>query len=167
MILGLEIGLAIMGILALIRGRMQLSKTKIVTGIPARLLGAMALTPFPIALVVILIYTMISVDNPANPVNVEKWVNEHQTNISLIEAGIAIGMALLIIVIAACIAKPVTEEDRQPRKKPVGDYDDYEERPRRTSRDDDYEDQPRRRAPRDTYEDDRPRRRDDLDERAQ
>ena len=47
MILGLEIGLIIYGIIALVKGRMKFGENKVVEGLPARLLGVLALTPLP------------------------------------------------------------------------------------------------------------------------
>ena len=49
MILGIEIALVIIGLLALVRGRMTVTASRVVEGIPARLLGLLALTPIPIA----------------------------------------------------------------------------------------------------------------------
>jgi hypothetical protein len=50
MILGIEIGLLIFGILALARGTFSVGKEKKVTGWRARVLGLICLTPFPVAI---------------------------------------------------------------------------------------------------------------------
>ena len=50
MILGAEIGMLVIGIMALIQGKLVLSKTRVVRGTPARLLGAVALLPLPLSL---------------------------------------------------------------------------------------------------------------------
>jgi peptidoglycan/LPS O-acetylase OafA/YrhL len=52
MILGIEIGLLIFGILALARGTFSVGKEKKVTGWRARVLGLICLTPFPVAITV-------------------------------------------------------------------------------------------------------------------
>jgi hypothetical protein len=53
MILGAEIGLIIMGIIALTKGKLQLTKTKCIYGTPARLLALIALLPIPLSIVII------------------------------------------------------------------------------------------------------------------
>jgi hypothetical protein len=47
----LEIGLAVFGFVTLIRGKMVLSATKVVEGVPAYLLGLLAICPLPIVIV--------------------------------------------------------------------------------------------------------------------
>ena len=56
MILGMEIGLAIFGLIALVKGKMTVSKNKVVVGAAARLLGLLALTPLPAALLFVVLY---------------------------------------------------------------------------------------------------------------
>jgi hypothetical protein len=164
MILVLEIGLAIYGIVALIKGRFSVSKTKAVSGLPARLLGLVCLTPLPLAVVAIMVYTAASTD-VTNPQQVEQWVQNNKMSITLVEAGVVIGVTILIFVVAALLAKPIEEVERAARR-PVREYDDedVDERPRsRRARGEDDEDQPRRRRGVYDDEDDRPRRRRDDD----
>jgi hypothetical protein len=154
MILGLEIGLIIVGILALVRGRIQLSKGKTVQGAPARLLGLLALTPLPVAFFVIMVYTLANTDIN-RPDLVEKWAEDNKWTLTAIEAGVVIGIGVLFIILVAVMGKPVAEVEREVRKKRVADYDDEfeDDRPRR-----------RRAAEYDEGEDDRPhRRRDEYD----
>jgi len=158
MIIGLYIGLAIVGLLALIRGRMQISKTKIVVGIPARLLGLMAFTPLPMALVAVTIYLLVNAPL-GDPQAAERFAQEHKGTVTLIEGVCAFGVALLLFVIAAMVAVSPEEAERRQRRRTWADHDDYVEddnlprRPRPAEDVDDEEDRPRRR-------------RDDLDERA-
>lgn len=49
MIFGLEIAMAIAGLIALFSGRLPLTNRRFVRGVPARLLGVTALLPFPLA----------------------------------------------------------------------------------------------------------------------
>jgi hypothetical protein len=169
MIIGLYIGLAIAGILALIRGRMQISKTKVVVGIPARLLGLLAFTPFPVALVVGMIYVAANAD-VTDPKAVQEFTQAHQGALTGIELICAIGVAILLFAIASMVAVSPDEAERRTRRPTsYDDYlDDYDDRPR-GRRGESENDFPRRRRPsgRREDEDDRPRRpRDDLDERA-
>jgi len=153
LVLGIGIGMIIAGILALVRGRLQLSNNKAVQGPWAYLLGVALLTPLPLGFLAALIYTLLNVD-PNRPDQVEKWTKDHSTTLDLIVLGVEIGLGLIIVIIAASLAKPLA---RRGRSRVSNDYDDYEE------------DRPRRRRPRDEYdyEEDRPRRRrDDLDDRA-
>jgi disulfide bond formation protein DsbB len=99
MILGLEIGLAIIGLIALFGGKFTISKTKVVEGVPARLLGLLALTPFPLAFVVVVGY--VAANAPANP---EQFVADNQWTIIGIEAAIVITIAVLLFVISAAVA---------------------------------------------------------------
>ena len=98
MILGMEIGLAIVGILALIRGKFTVTKKKIVEGIPARLLGVMCLTPIPLVLLVSIAYVAIS--HPKDP---EQFVKDKQLTITLLEAAIVIAIGLFVFVVGAVI----------------------------------------------------------------
>jgi hypothetical protein len=156
MILGLYIGLAVAGILALIRGRMQISKSKIVIGVPARLLGLLGLTPLPLAIVVGMIYVAANVD-VTDAQAVQRFTQEHQGRFTLIEGVCAGLVAVTLFVLAAVLAVSPEEARRRGKRRPAVEYDDeYDDRPPR-----------RRRRDEDDAENDRPRRRrDDLDERA-
>jgi hypothetical protein len=157
MILGLYIGLAIVGILALVRGRMQISKTKIVVGVPARLLGLLGLAPLPLALVVGIVYVAVSTD-VTDPQAVQRFTQEHKWTFSLIEGVCVGGVAIILFVTAALLAVSPEEAERRARRRPAVEYDDEDDRDR--------DDRPPRRR-NDEYDDEQPRRRrDDLDERA-
>jgi hypothetical protein len=52
MILGLEIGMLVLGILALVKGKLTLSKSLVVEGVAARIAGFIFLLPIPLAFVV-------------------------------------------------------------------------------------------------------------------
>jgi hypothetical protein len=147
MILGIEIAMIVVGLLALVRGKMTISKNKVVTGAAARLLGLVALTPLPVAFAAVALYVAVSgVGDP------ERFVEDNKLTIMLIEAGVVIGIAILVFGIGAAIGRP-------PEEKSEEDDDDEYDRPRRRKRDEDDDDD---------EEDDRPRRRkrrdDDDDE---
>jgi MFS family permease len=169
LVIGLGVGMIIAGIVAIVRGRLQLSQTRAVQGVAARLLGVALLAPLPLGFLAALVYTMLNVD-PNRPDQVEKWTHDHEMTLNLIIAGVELGLGLLIVIIAAVLARPLPPEGRRRRRRPADDYDDYEDdRPRRRRPADEADDFPsrRRRADPQEYEDDRPRRqRDDLDDRA-
>src|SRR5260221_12666627 len=111
------------------------------------------MTPLPVAFLVAISYTMANVD-ATKPDEVQAWTNNHEMQINGIMAGTMIGMAVLIIVIAAFLARPL-QTDAGRRKRRDDEYDDYEgdeDRPRRRPRADD-DDLPRKK-------------RDDLDDRV-
>src|SRR5262245_22776967 len=49
MILGLEIGMIVWGLVALFRGEFQLNPTRVVKGVAARLIGLLLLLPLPVS----------------------------------------------------------------------------------------------------------------------
>jgi len=155
LVCGLGIGLIVAGIVALATGKFKVTASREVRGVPARLLGAALLTPLPVSFVVVLIYTITQVD-ANNQAQVNAWAQQHDLKLSLIMAGIMIFMAVVIVGIAAAMAKPIKAKRR--KRRPVRDYDDEDDdRPHRRRRDeieDEDHDRPRR------------RKRDDLDDRA-
>ena len=130
MILGIEIALAIYGVIGLFGGKMTISKTKVVLGAPARLLGALALTPLPVAFVVILMY--VTTQAPANP---ERFADENKLTIALIEAVIVIGIAILVFGIGAAIAVDPREAARRARRDDYEEYENEDEDDRSRNRD--------------------------------
>jgi hypothetical protein len=167
LVIGLGVGMIIAGIMAIVRGRLQLTQTKAVQGVGARLLGIALLTPLPIGFLVALVYTILSVD-PNRPDQVEEWTKQHSMTLDLIVAGVEIALGLVIIIIAAFLAKPLPKKGVRSRRGD-DDYDDYEDAPprrRKSAKDEDDIPRRRRRPDPGDYDDDRPRRRDDLDDRA-
>ena len=64
MILGAEIGLTIMGLIALCRGTLSVGKNKVVTGWRARLLGGIAMCTLPLALFIGIVYGIVQAVQP-------------------------------------------------------------------------------------------------------
>jgi len=150
----LEILCIVYGIITLVKGKFPVGKTKEVRGVPAYLIGLILLSVIPVAVVVAIIMNWDDIAQGKQP---DPFKFEAK-NVLPDVIGV-FGCGGLALVIALMTAKP-KEQDRRQR-----DYDDYDDdRPRRIR--DDYDDRPRRR--RDDYDDadDRPRRRDDLDDRA-
>ncbi|MBI3860560.1 MAG: hypothetical protein HY290_01545 [Planctomycetia bacterium] len=59
MIIGVEIAMFIMGLIAIFKGHLSLSRTIVVEGIAARLLGLVLLAPVPLVFTVALIWTVV------------------------------------------------------------------------------------------------------------
>ena len=66
MILGAEIGMIIMGIMALVKGQMTLTKKKIVYGAPARFLAIITFMPIPTSFGIATIVAAVSVARGQN-----------------------------------------------------------------------------------------------------
>lgn len=137
MILGMQIALFVIGIMALIRGRITLSKTRVVVGISARLLGLLALTPFPLSMLAGVVVTMANVDDPTDPQKVQEWTRDNEWTLIAIQAGVVIGIGVLIFLIASVVSRPVDEVEREITSRKTDDYDDYDSAPRKNR---DYDD---------------------------
>ena len=132
MILGIEIALLVVGVLALVRGKLPLDKSHAVYGLPARFLGLIALTPLPASFVVVAAYTILNVPS-GNPAAVDQFVADNRWILIAIEAGIAIGVAVTVFGLGRLFAQenriptlqPVRWEDRV---RPKDDVDDAVQR---------------------------------------
>jgi hypothetical protein len=105
MILGLEIALVIMGLMALIRGKMKMGKNREVTGIPARLLGLVGLLPMPMAIVLNIGYVAMLMAS-GELIDPATYTRDHMWAAVGIEAGCALGCALFMCVVGAILARP-------------------------------------------------------------
>jgi hypothetical protein len=162
----LEIMSVIYGIMTLVRGRFSFGKTKEVRGAPAYVIGVVLLATIPVAVfaaVILNFDAIVKGDENAfqwGRVDWRAWMGD--------VIGV-VGCWGTALVIAAAKAEPKVDDRRRVVDE---EYDDYEDVPRRRYRDaggyDDEDGIPRgrRRPDPDDYDDDRPRRRDDLDDRA-
>src|SRR5688572_203052 len=98
MLFGLEIAMLIIGVITLIRGQISLSKTRHVTGKPARLAGLIFALPLPLAYVVGAIFGGVAVSR-------EQDAQSIIGTIQLIEWGLVIG-AIILGLIVLNLAKP-------------------------------------------------------------
>jgi len=90
MILGAEIGLLIVGIMALVRGKLPLTKKRVVYGLPARLLAIIALLPIPVTFVAAIVFAIVMDTRGQNPASsAVRWT------------GAGIEAAIVILCIAA------------------------------------------------------------------
>jgi hypothetical protein len=124
MILGIEIAMIVVGILAIVRGKMTVTGNKVVIGTPARLLGALALTPLPAAFMAILAY--VAINAPADP---ERFAQDKKWTIIGIEAAIVIGIAVLVFGIGAAIGIDRREAERieRHRRRYEEEEEEYED----------------------------------------
>jgi hypothetical protein len=163
LVIGLGIGMIVAGIVAMVRGRLQLTNSKAVRGAWVYILGVALMGALPLGFLVAVAYMLMNVDF-TKPDEVDKWGKEHDLTLTLIVAAVEIGVGIIVFIIGASVAKPYFPADGRFAAREREYDDEYEGRPRRQRPVDDYEDErPRRRRP-DDYEG-RPRR-DDLDERA-
>jgi hypothetical protein len=179
MLLAVEIGLFVFGIVGLATGRMKFSSNKVVTGAPARLLGALAVSTLPLVFSIGFVIGFIEgFQNPNG--DARDLIEKHRTKILILEAGVVFAICVVLFSIGFWIGEPPEESrSRRKRRRRDEDYDDdYEDdddrpRSRSTRWDDDPEDddRPRRHSRRDDDErdddpeyDDRPRRRSRRDD---
>lgn len=112
MILGLEIGMLIAGILALVRGRVAWGKARAVTGPAARVIGVVLLLPIPLAFAV------------GFAIGFESGLRGQQLSaadkefITLTEVVITVACLLVALAISGVTSKPTTEAE-PPAAEPV------------------------------------------------
>jgi dipeptide/tripeptide permease len=165
LVIGLGIGMIVAGIVAMVRGRLQLTNSRAVQGVWVYLLGVALISALPLGFFAAMVYMLMNVD-PNKPDDMDRWGKEHELTLSLIIAAVEIGIGLVVFILGASMAKPFSTAGRRFATRDREYDDEYEGRSRRRRPDDEYEEdnRPRRRRP-DDFEG-RPRR-DDLDERAQ
>jgi hypothetical protein len=159
----MEFFLLVFGVVALIRGKFTISSRRVVEGVPARVLGLVAIIPLPLFILGGIVLGILKGDKAA------QFFEKNKSIFVAIElVGVAIAFAV-VFGIGAVIGQPLKKKKRKEKKK----YRDHEEdaceededvRPRRRSRqsdEDEEDDRPRssRRYEEDEDEDDRPRRR--------
>ena len=101
MILGAEIGLLVMGIIALVKGKLTLSKTRVVHGTAARLLALIALLPLPLSFAAGLVYGVVVTARGGD-------VAADSARLTMIGAEVAIlvGCIVALYAIGWTLAKP-------------------------------------------------------------
>jgi hypothetical protein len=113
MMLGMEIALAVMGLLALVTGKLRLGKNRVVVGPLARFLGFIALMPVPLAAFAIAAFCVSTGQNPNAPSL--KWT------LIAIEAGALGACTLAMYGLGALVGSP-----RQlPQRYPVQEQDPF------------------------------------------
>ncbi len=103
----LQIALAVWGVIVLVTGKLKISQNKIVTGTAARLLAILMLAPLPVAF---MIGIGVGVWAGANG----KGIEDIQMPLMLVDVGLVIGTALLVVCIAHAIGKPPEQPGMPP-----------------------------------------------------
>ncbi len=112
MILGMEIALLVLGILALATGKLTLTRTRVVRGWPARLLGLLAILPLPLCFLVGFILGFITVAR-GQPFDVQA----QRLTLSLIEAGITLLCLVALYGIGWFLADDLAAEVEPSRRR--------------------------------------------------
>ncbi|HZY83323.1 MAG TPA: hypothetical protein VFE78_00720, partial [Gemmataceae bacterium] len=112
MILGLEIGLLVAGLIALCTGKFKLSKHRVATGAPARFAGFVLVLPLPLAIAARVVLEMEAAGNGTGFNPLESWGAW-----ALVELGIALICALLGFGIAL-LSSTTSSGDGSPRQRP-------------------------------------------------
>lgn len=131
-----HISLAVVAIVCFVKGKLQISPRWVATGAPAIFAGVILLLPFPLTLVIlVLVSLIIGRQGGWNPVELERWGDDHGFAFVLMILGITGVCLSLSFLIAMLGARDPAELEK--------------ERPRRDDWDDDYDDRDERRERRD------------------
>ena len=106
MVLGIEIAMLIFGIITLVRGNCTVSKTKVVRGTPARVIGILAVSILPAALVIGFAYG-VSVGSRGGTIDIK--------TAALIDVGVVLAALIPMII----LSKKYAEAKEEPRGMPV------------------------------------------------
>lgn len=118
----MEVCMLIFGIIALVRGNFTLTRNKVVTGAPARIIGVILILPLPLALLAGLLIGVYFGMQGRRPQDIQSIAIP-------VELGIILGCMLLAVVIGLATGHP-------PQRRRVPD--DLDEEYDRRFREDDY-----------------------------
>lgn len=105
----LEIGMLVMGILALVRGKIGLTPNRYVYGLPARIIGVILMLPLPLAFGggLILGIILAAQGKPVDPKNLESTA-------AIMAISILVAVGLAVVIIGALTAKPLPPKVQRP-----------------------------------------------------
>ena len=106
-----QVCMAITGLVALLRGRMRWWKSKVVVGVPARLLGLLGLIPIPLAALVGTLYIAANNTDIWDLDAVQDSAQENRGTLTLIEGLCLVVVAAIQFTVAARLAVPRVEID--------------------------------------------------------
>jgi hypothetical protein len=120
MILGAEIGLLVFAIITLVRGKLVLTKNRVVVGWKARVLAVFGLLPIPLSLLiaVVLAVVLAAGGQPVQP----------GTTVKVVGTVVEIGIILLCVAAVYAIGLPLAgpPEPAPPRRQRLSDDEDAE-----------------------------------------
>jgi hypothetical protein len=122
MVLGVEIALAIVGLIALFGGKLPLTQRRFVQGVPARLLGVVALSPFPLAFAMGFRAGLQAADAGRPIAAVQDSLRWMEVGFVAVSALVVFGIGFLISEEAPSLAK--FEEEDEPLARDRRDGDD-------------------------------------------
>ena len=147
-----EIGAFVFGMIALVSGKFKLSRTKVVQGAPARIIGVVLLMPIVLGQGGSIIYgffvgarkgaAVAAQGKTLTPADVEEMKKELET--PLIVFNLVVGGISLVAALGIALATAQAPARPRRRDEDYDEDDDEDRRPRR-SRDDEDDDIPRRR----------------------
>jgi hypothetical protein len=132
MILGIAVVMLVIGILAIVRGRLRVASNRVVVGVPARLLGVLALMPLPAAVVAVFIY--LAINAPDDP---QQFTRDNERTLDVIKKVVVVAVPALVFGIGAVIgvspaeAEMLIRRGRHRREADVYDESGRERSPER------------------------------------
>ena len=107
MVLGIALVMLIIGILTIVRGRLTVASNRVVVGVPARLLGVLALMPLPAAVVAVFIY--LAIHAPDDP---DQFTRDNEQTLNVIKKVVVVAIPVLVFGIGAVIGVSPAEARR-------------------------------------------------------
>jgi hypothetical protein len=111
----IQIAMLVMGVIALIKGEIKLTRNKVVHRHAARLIGLVMIAPLPTQLFVGIVWGVILGLQGLDPESIQERI---LSSAILVDLGITLGCALLAITLGLFLAKPpveVVDEDLPPQ----------------------------------------------------
>ncbi len=126
LMLVLQIGMLVMGLIALFSGKLSLTKAMTLKGAAARLAGLIMIAPLPINLGVGFVVGL-TVASQGRQFNFQEW----QMTFILLEVGVTLGCLLIAFLVAATMGAPDdSDESKYRRRDRDGDDGFTSDRPR-------------------------------------
>lgn len=132
----LELLLFICGLVLVACGKLPVSKTRAVEGVPARLLGLLAMLPLVLMFGIGFVYGFMMARRGADP----RPAQDKMVMIGVFELVFTLVVVALIFGIAVVAAKDTTEGRRRRKRRRREEYEEYDDeyvRPRKRFRNDD------------------------------
>ena len=99
----LQVGMLIMGIFALAKGEVQLTRRKVVRGLPARVIGIILMVPFPSQVLLGIVWGVVLGLQGTDPLTIQERI---MRTAPFIDVAVTIGCALLAVILGVVLGKP-------------------------------------------------------------